>query len=242
MTAPLLEMTSVLKTYGGLRPLRVDRLVMGAGDRVALLGLDAAAAEVFVNLLTGASLPEQGRVALFGTDTASINDSDEWLALLERLGIVSARAVLLNDLTVAQNLATAYTLSIDPVSDEVMADVRRLAAEAGIEPDWLDRRVAEAPAHVRPLCHLAKALALNPALLVLEHANAFAPKDAPALARRVGAAARARGLAVLVVTADEAFARAAAGRVLALSAATGELKERAGWRRFLARDSPGPSR
>ena len=233
MTAPLVEMTGVQKSYGGLRPLRVDRLVMGSGDRVALLGLDAAAAEVFVNLLTGASLPEQGRVALVGTDTASINDPDEWLALLEHLGIVSARAVLLDDLTVAQNIATAYTLSIDPVADDVMADVRRLAAEAGIEPEWLDRRVAEAPARVRPLCHLAKALALNPALLVLEHANAFAPEDASALARRVGDIARARKLAVLVVTADEAFARAAADRVLALSAATGDLKDRSGWRRVL---------
>ena len=45
--------------------------------------------------------------------------------------------------------------------------------------------------------------------------------------------ARARGLAVLVITADEAFARAAADRVLAVSAATGELTDRSGWRRFL---------
>jgi branched-chain amino acid transport system ATP-binding protein len=233
VTAPVVEMTEVLKPYGGLRPLRIGRLVVDAGERVALVGLDATAAEAFVNLLTGASLPDHGRVALFGTDTASINGPDEWLALLERLGIVSARAVLLEDLTVAQNIATAFTLSIDPVADRVLANVRRLAGEAGVEPEWLDRRVADSPARVRARCHLAKALAPSPALLVLEHANAFAPEDAPALAQVTGGIARARGLAVLAVTADEAFARAAASRVLVVSAATGELKDRSGLRRFL---------
>ena len=236
MTAPAVELTAVRKAYGGLRPLRIGHLALDPGDRVALLGLDAAAAEVFVNLLTGASLPDEGRVTLLGVDTASINEPDEWLALLEHLGIVSARAVLLDDLTIAQNIATAFTLSIDPVADHVMADVCRLADEAGVEPEWLERRVAEVPARVRPRCHLAKALALNPSLLVLEHANAIAPDDGPALAQVVAAAAKTRGLTALVITADEAFARAAADRVLAVSAATGELSDRSGWRRFLPRD------
>jgi branched-chain amino acid transport system ATP-binding protein len=233
VSEPVLELQDVSKSYGGLRPLRIARLALREGERVALVGLDGPAAETLVNLVTGASLPDQGRVALFARDTASINDPEDWLSLLEHLGIVSARAVLLDDLTVAQNIATAYTLSIDPVSGDVMADVRRLAAEVGLDPDWLDRRVAESPVHVRPRCHLAKAMAMNPLLLVLEHANAFAPDDAPALACRVGDIARTRGLAVLVITAEDAFARAAADRVLTVSAATGELKDRSGLRRFL---------
>jgi ABC-type polar amino acid transport system ATPase subunit len=231
----VLELRDVSKSYGGLRPLRIARLALREGERVALVGLDGPAAATLVNLVTGASLPDQGRVALFGRDTASINDSEDWLALLEHLGIVSARAVLLDDLTVAQNIATAYTLSVDPVSGDVMADVRRLAAEVGLETSWLDRGVADAPPGATARCHLAKALAMNPALLVLEHANAFAPDDAPALAVAVGAAAWVRKLAVLVITAEDAFARAVADRVLTVNAATGELKDRSGWRGFLPR-------
>ena len=233
MTGSLLELQDVSKSYGGLRPLRIARLALREGERVALVGLDGPAAETLVNLVTGASLPDQGRVALFGRDTASINDPEDWLALLERLGIVSARAVLLDELTVAQNIATAFTLSIDPVSGDVMADVRRLAAEVGLDASWLDRRIADAPPGVAARCHLAKALAMHPSLLVLEHANALVPEDAPALAITVGAAARARGLTVLVITAEDAFARAAADRVLTVNAATGELKDRSGWRGFL---------
>jgi len=233
VTGPVLELDDVSKSYGGLRPLRIARLALREGERVALVGLDGPAAETLVNLVTGAALPDQGRVVLFGRNTAAINLPEDWLALLERLGIVSARAVLLDDLTVAQNIATAYTLSIDPIADAVLASVRRLADEVGLEASWLDRRIADAPTGVAARCHLAKALAMNPSLLVLEHANAFAPDDAPALAVAVGAAARARGLTALVITAEDAFARAVADRVLTVNAATGELKDRSGARRFL---------
>jgi ABC-type transporter Mla maintaining outer membrane lipid asymmetry ATPase subunit MlaF len=230
----ILEVRGVTKSYGGLRPLRMERLDLHAGERIALVGLDGATAEVFVNLLTGASLPDQGRVALFGRDTSSISDADEWLASLDRLGIVSARAVLLDDLTIAQNIATSFTLSIDPVGDDVMAQVRGLADEIGLERLALDRRVADVPSGVVARCHLAKALALSPLLLVLEHANAIAGDGAAAFGRTIGEMMRARNLAGLVLTADDAFARAAADRVLAVSPATGELRDRSGWRRFLS--------
>ena len=39
------------KDYGGLRPLRIERLTVAAGEQVALLGLDQPTAEVFVNLV-----------------------------------------------------------------------------------------------------------------------------------------------------------------------------------------------
>ena len=43
--SPLLELSEVSKDYRGLRPLRIASLTVAAGERVALLGLDAAAAE-----------------------------------------------------------------------------------------------------------------------------------------------------------------------------------------------------
>lgn len=232
MSATMVEFIDVTKAYGGLRPLRVKAFSLRAGERAAIVGLDGQAAEAFVNLLTGASLPDQGAVRLFGRETASVADADDWLRLLDRLGIVSVRAVLLDELTLAENVATAFTLSIDPMAAEVAAQVARVAAEAGLEASALARRVADASGGEAARCHLAKALALDPALLVLEHANAVAAEGAPAFGAAVRAAAQARGMAALVLTADEKFARAAADRILAIDAATGDLKDRTGWRRF----------
>ena len=54
----LLRLTDVAKTYGGLRPLRIRAFALAAGEVVGLAGFDQTTAEVFVNLVTGATLPE----------------------------------------------------------------------------------------------------------------------------------------------------------------------------------------
>ena len=59
---PLLHLSGVRKQYNALRPLRLNELTIDAGERVALSGLDAGAAEVLVNLVTGASVPDEGEV------------------------------------------------------------------------------------------------------------------------------------------------------------------------------------
>ena len=58
MTGAVLEFSGTSKAYGGLRPLRIAALRIAAGDRVAILGLDQPSADVFVNLATGATLPD----------------------------------------------------------------------------------------------------------------------------------------------------------------------------------------
>ena len=75
-----------------------------------------------MNLVTGASLPDAGSVDVFGHPTSAIADSTEWLAIVDRFGIVSDRAVMLEGLTVLQNLAVPFTLDIEPPSDESRAE------------------------------------------------------------------------------------------------------------------------
>jgi ABC-type transporter Mla maintaining outer membrane lipid asymmetry ATPase subunit MlaF len=228
----LIEVRGLRKNYGGLRPLRLNALSVAAGERVAVLGLDAAAAEVFVAILTGAALPDEGEVRIFGRATSVIKDADDWLATLDRIGMVSPRAMLPEELTVAQNIAIALTLSLNPVPDAVMADVERLAVEAGIPPSVLCERVASVTPLMKARCRLARALALKPDLLLLEHANALVQEDASVFGHAAGALASAHAMALLALTVDPAFARAAAGRALALEGATGELRELSGWRRW----------
>jgi ABC-type transporter Mla maintaining outer membrane lipid asymmetry ATPase subunit MlaF len=125
MTAhgPVLQIRDVSKQYSGLRPLRISELSVDAGERVSIGALDAGAGELLVNLVTGASLPDQGDVHVFGQRTADIANGDAWLDLLERFGIVSPRGVLLEGSTLLQNLAMPFTLAIDPVSGDVASRV-----------------------------------------------------------------------------------------------------------------------
>jgi ABC-type transporter Mla maintaining outer membrane lipid asymmetry ATPase subunit MlaF len=227
----LIEMHGVSKEYGGLRPLRLSAFTVRTGDRVAILGMDAAAAEIAVNLLTGATLPDQGEIRLFGRATSAIADADDWLATLDRLGMVSPRAMLAEEFTVAQGIAMAFTLSLDPVPGPIAAEVARLARDAGLGPADLARRLADATPLVKARCRLARALATSPAVLILEHANALVPVGAAAFGREIAALAKARRMAVVALTVDEAFATAVASRTLALDASTGRLQARSVWRR-----------
>ena len=99
------EMRGVVKNYNALRPLRIAELSVAAGARLALAGIDAGGAEVMLNLVTGASLPDEGEVRVFGRRTSDVSDGDDWLASLDSFGIVSERAVLLEGATLTQNLA-----------------------------------------------------------------------------------------------------------------------------------------
>jgi polar amino acid transport system ATP-binding protein len=228
----VIQVRGLRKNYGGLRPLRLSALSVMPGERVAIVGLDAPAAEAFVNMLTGAMLPDEGDVQVFGRATSAIVNADDWLSTLDRIGMVSARAILAEELTVAQGIAMAFTLSLDPIPDGVLADVRRLAREAGLSGD-LEQRIADVTPLVKAQCRLARALAQQPSVLLLEHANALVPTDPEGFGRAIAGLATTLGLAVIALTADMAFARAVANRVLVLDGATGDLKERSGWRRWL---------
>ncbi|MGC4086118.1 MAG: hypothetical protein QM736_29350 [Vicinamibacterales bacterium] len=221
----MLELTGISKAYGALRPLRIERLVLTPGDQVALIGLDQPAAEVLINLVTGATLPDSGEVRVFGRLTAGITESSDWLPLLDRFGIVSERAALLEPMTILQNMAVPFSLEIEPPPPAVARQVSALAAEAGLAPGVLDRRVGDLSAVDRMRVHLGRALAFTPGLLLLEHPTAsLARPDVVPFACDVRALAERRSLATLTITADGEFAGAVAERALALEAATGKLK------------------
>jgi ABC-type lipoprotein export system ATPase subunit len=96
---------------------------------------------VFVNLATGATLPEEGTVRVFGRATSEIADSADWLATVDRFGIVSERVVLLEQFTPLQNIAMSLTLDVEPFPADVRQRAEQLAREAGVDGDAFDRPV-----------------------------------------------------------------------------------------------------
>jgi ABC-type lipoprotein export system ATPase subunit len=232
MTA-IVSVQNLLKKYQALRPLRVQQLTVDEAKLVSIFGLDAAAAEVFVGLLTGALLPDEGEVRLFGRSTAHIEDSDAWLAMLDGIGIVTERAVLIESFTVEQNIAMPFTLEVDPVPADVKESVAALAREVGLAPATLQVAVARAGVEAKARVRLARALALDPKLLLAEHPSASLPRETvKTFAADLGRVAARRQLAVLTMTADREFASALGGELLIHEPATGTLNAHSRWRKL----------
>jgi predicted ABC-type transport system involved in lysophospholipase L1 biosynthesis ATPase subunit len=229
----VVKVQGLVKQYQALRPLRIESLVVKRGEVVSLMGLDAAAAEMFVGLLTGAVLPDEGDVHLLGRSTRDVADSDAWLHMLDAVGIVTDRAVLIAQFSVEQNIAIPFTLQVDPVNDETRGRVAGLAADVGLTPADLPRQVAQSSPQVVARVRLARALALDPKALFVEHPSATLPREAVKdFAADVARIARDRQLTVLTITADEAFATALGGSVLSHEPATGTLRPRSLWRKI----------
>lgn len=230
----LVELIGVTKDYHALRPLRIQRLELRAGESIALLGVDAAMAEVLVGLITGAQLPDAGDVNVFGRATRSITAVDEWVAELDRFGLISDRAVLVEQLTAQQNLALPLSLEIDDMPAPLRDEVQRLASEVGLSAAMLTHATSTLSPADQLRLRLGRALAMRPRVLLAEHPNALlAPEESPRFAKDFSRISRHRGLASLVMTADPTFARAIADTVLELQPATGDLKKKPGlWRWF----------
>jgi ABC-type transporter Mla maintaining outer membrane lipid asymmetry ATPase subunit MlaF len=227
VTAPILSLSNIVKDYRGLRPLRIERLEVGPGDQIAISGIDQPAAEVLVNLVTGAILPERGSIHVFGRATSAIADSAEWLSIADRFGIVSERAVLLEGLTALQNLAMPFSLQVEPPSEAVRSRAEALGVEVGLSVAELAVLVGALGGSARLRVRLGRAIALDPAVLLFEHPTAGLDQaDVPGFARAVSAIAGGRGMTALVLTADEALLESSSFRVLELHPATGRLRER----------------
>jgi ABC-type transporter Mla maintaining outer membrane lipid asymmetry ATPase subunit MlaF len=231
----VVQLRNVVKDYRSLRPLRVESLDLHSGQTLALCGFDQMTAEILVDLITAAIVPDAGEIRVFGQPTTAIADREAWLRTLDRFGMLTERAVLVEQFTVEQNLAIPYSLSVENLTPDLRARVATLAAEIGFASSDLERQSGILPPLGRLRLRLGRALAMNPAVLLAEHPNATLPADdATRFAADLRRIVTSRGMAALVLTADQQFARVLADEVLVLHPATGTLKSSSGWRRWFS--------
>jgi D-xylose transport system ATP-binding protein len=230
--APAIRLRDVEKDYRALRPLRVRELDVREGESIALLGFDRAAAEVFVNLLTAATVPDRGRIEIFGRPTVDIQDAATWLSSLDCFGIVTERQLLLDNMTVEENLTMPLTMALHDVDSAVRTKVAAVAEEVGLSSDQLRQPVATLSAGFKLRVRLGRALAPGPRILLSEHPNASLDVgDVGRFADEYAQLVSQRGIVSVVLTADDAFASRVAPRILTLQPATGEFKPLSTWRR-----------
>jgi ABC-type histidine transport system ATPase subunit len=121
-----------------------------------------------------------------------------------------------------------FSLEIEPPPPEIREQAIGLAREVGLAEHTWDRSVAELDPIDRIRVRLARALALNPPIVLFEHASATVSRaDVAPLGHDIRATLTRRGAAGVALTVDREFAAAVATRILTLEPATGRFTE--GW-------------
>src|SRR5437870_1124452 len=102
MTAPLLQLTAVTKSFGAVRALKGVSFDLWAGEVHALVGENGAGKSTRIKVVTGAHQPDGGTIELAGQPAHHLTPT-----AAHKLGIacIYQQPALFPDLTVAENIA-----------------------------------------------------------------------------------------------------------------------------------------
>ena len=91
--------------------LRIPRLAVGHGERVAVVGPSGSGKTTLLNLVAGILLPEQGTVHCDGSEVSALSDAARRDFRITRIGFVFQDFELLGYLNVLDNVLHPYRIS-----------------------------------------------------------------------------------------------------------------------------------
>ena len=128
MTAPVIELRGLARTYPGPPPvhaLRPADLVIGAGDYVAVTGPSGSGKSTLLHLLGLLDSPTAGSYLLDGLDTSTLRDRDRSALRGRRIGIVFQAFHLLAYRTALENVLLAELYNQTPRGTRLPGGGRR---------------------------------------------------------------------------------------------------------------------
>jgi ribose transport system ATP-binding protein len=184
----VLEATGVAKRYGAVTALRDASLAVRPGEVHALMGANGAGKSTLVKILTGAIQPDAGSFTVLGTERRGFSP-----AASRRMGIASVyqEPALIPDLDVRSNL----TLTATPVGP-----FRDWLVELGVPGLDLDDLIRDIQLPILRIIDLARALAVEPSILLLDEMTAALPADLTERVMDVVGRQRADGRSVIFIS------------------------------------------
>ena len=197
-------LTDLQQTYNGRRVLDIDRLDVGRGEVLAVLGPSGSGKSTLLRLLNFLERPSGGELIFDGQPADALP-----LAQRRRVTTVFQRPALLRR-SVTANIAYGLNLRGEKLTEaEAAAWLDRL----GLAPLARQRGDKLSAGEAQRLA-LARALVLRPDVLLLDEPSAnLDPYNIGLIERLVGEAHAETGMTVVWVTHDIFQARRVAGRV-----------------------------
>jgi branched-chain amino acid transport system permease protein len=222
---PLLEVRGLTKRFGGVTAVDGLDLTVHAGEIVALIGPNGAGKTTAFNMISGAVVPTAGTVSMAGTRVEGRKPHVFARAgatrTFQNLQVFSSATVLGNVMvgrhlrSRAGMLAAALVLPARKEEREIAAASRELLDLLGLGED-ADRLAVDLPFGRQRLVEVARALALDPDLLLLDEPMAGLSGAERRELSRLLARLRAGGMAIVLVEHDVEAVLALADRVAVL--------------------------
>lgn len=176
--AYLLEATNIFKSFGGLEVLKGVNLALEQGKIHALIGPNGAGKTTFLNILNGLEKPDSGKIFLNGKEITPLSPEKR-----AKLGIARTFQLLeiFSELSLLENVMVALfakkpwgmlkSLFLGELGNPQEKEIQTLAftylEEVGLRSKAKDL-AKNLPAGEQKLLEVARALALEPKLLLLD--------------------------------------------------------------------------
>jgi len=186
------------------------------GEIFSLVGASGCGKSTLLRETLVLQRPVSGSIRVFGREVVGLNDEDA-LPLRRRWGVMFERGALFSSLTVTENVAMVLRehTPLGPALIDEIAAVK--IALTGLPPDAGPKYPSELSGGMRKRAALARALALDPELLLLDEPTAgLDPLSASGIDELVHQLRDALGLTIMMVTHDLDLLWRAADRVAVL--------------------------
>ena len=164
---PLVETTDMSVTLRGQAVLRDITLSVPRGQTLVIIGESGCGKTVLLKSLVGLIRPTRGEVLFDGRDLARLND-DQLTQQRMRLGFLFQGAALFDSMTVGQNIAFPMRQKQDLEEAAIREKVYQLLREVGLPKETVAKKPAELSGGMRKRVGLARALAVNPELMLYD--------------------------------------------------------------------------
>lgn len=195
----MLKMTGITKSFAAVHALSNASLQVQAGEIMALLGSNGSGKSTIVKVLSGLVRPDKGEISIDGKPVRIHSGADA-----RRCGVAVAYqdSSLIPRMSIVDNIC----LGMEP-HGRLGSIHRKKARETAIrymerlnidvDPDTLVERLMPS---MQSMVEIAKALALQPKILILDEATASLHSDEVDTAFEVLTQLKKEGLAIIIVT------------------------------------------
>jgi phospholipid/cholesterol/gamma-HCH transport system ATP-binding protein len=170
MTDVAIRLERVTKSFGGTRVLDEVSFDVRRGTAFCILGRSGTGKSVTLKHIIGLMKPDEGRIFVDGEEITQLAGR-ELSRLRMRMGFLFQNAALFDSITVGENVAFPMRRHTDLSDREIRGRAQQKLADVGLEGDY-DRMPAELSGGMRKRAGLARAMALDPTVLLVDEPSA----------------------------------------------------------------------